>query len=217
MKKVMYTIFLTIIASTFAIDINGQQNIIADKDNTHPEKTQQQYSVARVFLLSAIQMNGYNEIRWSATAEEETRRYIVEYSPDGINYQSAGEVTPFKGTYLLKHQTLDPRAFLYRIRIEKKDGRFVNTSSVFMEGATVSPVLLYPTIVEGNTINLRMELPVERIAVISSDGKEIFSKQMGGQTGTTQIVIPSISRGNYFMLINGVNWKITEKFVVARM
>jgi hypothetical protein len=38
-------------------------------------------------------------------AEEDTRRFIVEYSADGINYQSAGELTPLKGDYSLKHYT----------------------------------------------------------------------------------------------------------------
>ena len=65
-------------------------------------------------------MHGYNEIQWSAVAKEDTRRFIVEYSVDGINYQSAGELTPLAGNYSLKHYTLDTRTFLYRIRMEKK-------------------------------------------------------------------------------------------------
>ena len=207
---------LIVLFSTFAISSMSQQNIIADKDNTHPQQSEQQYAVARVLMLSAVQMNGYNVIRWDAENEQETRRYIVEYSSDGLNYQTAGELMPFKGSYLLKHQTLDPRTFLYRLRIEKKDGRFGLTNSVIMEGAKTSAVLVYPTMVEGNTVNLRMDLPVLKISVLTLDGKEIFSKQMGGLIGTTQVVIPPITRGTYFMVFYGNGWKKAEKFVLSR-
>ena len=111
--------FSTLIGSAYS-----QQSIIAGKDDTHPEITAQQYSSAKIYKLSAVQMHSYNEIRWSAVAEEDTRRFIVEYSTDGINYQTAGELTPLAGNYTLKHYTLDTRTFLYRIRMEKKDGRF---------------------------------------------------------------------------------------------
>src|SRR5215203_3025130 len=108
--------------STFIDSAYSQQNIIAGKDDTHPEIASQQYIAAKIYKLSAVQMHGYNDIHWSAVAEEDTRRFIVEYSTDGINYQSAGEQTSLKGNYNLKHYTLDTRPFLYRIRIEKKDG-----------------------------------------------------------------------------------------------
>ncbi len=214
--KPIKAIALAGIFATLLSSANAQQHVIANKDNTHPEQSQQQYAVARVFLFSAVQMNGYNEIRWSATSEQDTRRYIVEYSTDGLHYQTAGEVIPNNGTYLLKHTILDPRTFLYRLRIEKKDGRFVNTPSYWMEGAITPSVILYPTIIENNTVNLVMGMPVQRIAVIATDGREIFTKQMGGLTGSTQVVIPSIGRGNYFMVFYGNGWKSSEKFIVAR-
>jgi hypothetical protein len=207
---------LSVIIYTCLNMVGAQQNIIADKDNTHPEHSDQLYAAARVFLISAIQLNGYNEVRWSATGEQDTRRYIVEYSSDGIFYQSGGELNVGSGTYLLKHKILDPRTFLYRIKIEKKDGRFVYTQSVLMEGARTPAVLLYPTVVENNTVNLRMDLPVQKLMVISPDGKEVFSKQMGGQTGSTQVVIPPIARGTYYMVFQGANWKSTEKFIVGK-
>jgi hypothetical protein len=56
-------------------------------------------------------MHGYNEIQWSAVAKEDTRRFIVEYSVDGINYQSAGELTPLAGNYSLNIIHLIPGHF----------------------------------------------------------------------------------------------------------
>jgi hypothetical protein len=176
--------------STFINPAYSQQNIIAGKDDTHPDIAAQQYNSAKIYKLSAVQMHGYNEIQWSAVAEDDTRRFIVEYSSDGINYQSAGELTPLTGNYSLKHYTLDTRTLLYRIRMEKKDGRFFNSTRFLLGGVDIGPVKIYPTIVEGNTLNIRMAFPVHRMNIISLDGKQVMAKDLGGIVGTTQVAIP---------------------------
>jgi hypothetical protein len=207
------------IAAVFSTLINtafSQQNIIANKDDTHPEVSDRQYIPARILAFSAVPWIGYNEIQWSAAAEQDTRRYIVEYSDDGINYQTAGEVLVTTGSYILKHHTTDNSSFLYRIRIEKKDGRFVNSSSFLLEGKDSPVVLIYPTILENNTINLRMYFPVEKISITAADGRQVFEKHLGGITGTTQIVIPSLSKGMYFLTAHGNGWKTTSKFIIGR-
>ena len=193
----------------------AQQNVIDKKDETHPEVARQQSAPARIYTFSAVPMHGYNEIQWSAIAEEDTRRFIVEYSADGINYQTAGEVTPFNGVYRLKHYTLDERTFLYRIRMEKKDGRYINSSEFLLGGVDARPVKLYPTIVEGNTVNLQMYLPVERVNIFSVDGKQIMQKTIGGNAGFVQVAIPSLSKGTYLMTFYGKGWQSTEKFMVG--
>jgi hypothetical protein len=202
--------FSTLINSAYS-----QQNIIAGKDDTHPEITAQQYSPAKIYELSAVQMHGYNEIQWSAMAEEDTRRYIVEYSSDGINYQSAGELTPLRGIYSLKHYTLDTRTFLYRIKIEKKDGHFFNSTNFLLGGIEIAPVKIYPTIVEGNTLNLRMTFPVQRMNIMSFDGKQVMAKDLGGIIGSTQVAIPVLSRGQYLVTFYGNGWQSTEKFMIG--
>ena len=201
--------------STFMNSAYGQQNIIAGKDDTHPEIAAQQYVSAKIYKFSAVQMHGYNEIQWSAVAEEDTRRFIVEYSSDGINYQSAGELRPLRGNYSLKHYTLDTRTFIYRIKMEKKDGRFLNSMNFLLDGVDIAPVKIYPTIVEGNTLNLRMALPVHRMNIISLDGKQVMAKDLGGIVGTTQVAIPVLSRGQYLVTFYGNGWQSTEKFMVG--
>jgi len=57
--------------STFISSAYSQQNIIAGKGDVHPEITTQQYSSAKIYKLSAIQMYGYNDIQWSAVAGRE--------------------------------------------------------------------------------------------------------------------------------------------------
>ena len=201
--------------STFMNSAYAQQNIIAGKDDTHPEIAAQQYNSAKIFNLNAIQMHGYNEIQWSAIAEEDTRRFIVEYSADGINYQSAGELTPLAGRYSLKHYTLDTRTFLYRIRMEKRDGRFFNSGNFLLDGIDIALVKIYPTIIEGNTMNLQMTFPVHRMSIVSLDGKQVMAKDLGGIRGFTQIAIPVLSRAQYLVTFYGNGWQRTEKFIIA--
>ncbi|HMK26358.1 MAG TPA: T9SS type A sorting domain-containing protein [Chitinophagaceae bacterium] len=207
---------LSAVFSTFCYTVSGQQNITANKDDTHPEASEQQYAPARITLFSAAGFNGYNEIQWSAMNEQDTRRYIVEYSADGINYQTAGEAAADKGVYNLKHYTTDIGSFLYRIRIEKKDNRFVYSASFLLEGTDRPPVKIYPTIVEGNTLNLKIYFPVQSLSIYTTDGRQLMQKDMGGYTGTTQLVLPSPQKGIYFIHFIGNGWKSTEKFIVGR-
>ena len=218
-KVILYFVKAAIpIAAGFSTLINSaysQQHIIAGKDDTRPEITAQQYLPAKIYRFSAAQMNGYNEIKWLAAAEEDTRRFIVEYSTDGITYQTAGELTPVTGYYTLKHYILDSRTFLYRIRMEKKDGKFFSTGSFLLGGVDVRPVTIYPTIVEGNTMNLKMVFPVYRMNIISFDGKQMMAKDLGGIAGTTQVAIPVLSRGQYLVTFYGNGWQSTEKFMIG--
>ena len=208
--------FLVAGFSTLINSANGQQNIIADKDNTHPELTRQQFMPPKIFSIRAIPNNGFNEIEWSAVAEQDTRRFIVEYSTDGVNYQTAGESSPLTGEYKLKHYTPDTRSILYRIRMEKKDGRFFNSAIFLLDGYDHAPVKIYPTMVEGNTINMQFWIPVERINIFSSSGQQVFAKEMAGFMGSTQIVIPSLSRGTYMMTFYGKGWQSTDRFIIGR-
>lgn len=217
-KAILHIVIATALTagiSTLMNTAKGQQHIIDKKDETHPEIAARQYSAARIYQFSAVRLNGYTEIKWQAAAEEDTKKFIVEYSNDGINFMSAGEVTPITGIYTLKHHTLDSRAILYRIRMEKKDGRFFSTVNFLVNGVDIRPVLLYPTIVQNNTLNVEMYLPVTRINIYAADGKQVMQKEMGGENGFSQLSIPVLNRGIYMITFYGNGWQSTEKFMVG--
>lgn len=217
-KAILQFVKATALIAGFSTLVNaarGQQNIIDKKDDTHPEISAQQSLPAKIYQFSATKLNGYNEIKWQAAAEDDTKKFIVEYSSDGINFQSAGELTPMTGIYTLKHHTLDSRTFLYRIRMEKKDGRFFNTGSFLLGGIDARPVILYPTIVENYSVNLQMYLPVHRVNIISTDGKQVMQKDLGGTSGFSQLSVPVLSKGTYLITFYGNGWQSTEKFMIG--
>jgi hypothetical protein len=195
--------------------VNAQQNITIDKNNTRPEIDNQLRNPVIIRAFSAVRQNGYNEIRWSAEVENETRKYIVEFTEDGIHYQSAGELLTGKGIYDLKHQTFSMLPLLYRLRVEELNGRFYYTQNIMLEGIKFSPVKLYPTIITGNVINLIAGLPVERITIISGSGQQVFVQEAGGKTDQMTITIPSLARGMYFINFTGQGWKSSETFIIG--
>ena len=99
--------------------------------------------------------------------------------------------------------------------MEKKDGRYFTTGSFLLGGIDVRPVMLYPTIVENNTVNLQMYLPVNRISILSTDGKQVMQKDFGGTVGFSQMSIPVLSKGTYLITFYGNGWQSTEKFMIG--
>ena len=195
---------------------HSQQNIIANKDNTRPEITRQYNPPpARISTFTATKFNGYNEIQWSVVLEQNTRKFIVEYSYDGINFQSAGEVFSGKGFYELKHYTLDTRPLLYRIRIEELNSKFYYSDLALLDGIAISPVEIYPTVVTGNVVNVNAAFPVERINIASADGQQMFAKDLGGERDFIRINIPSLNKGLYLITFYGNGWKSTSKFMIG--
>lgn len=192
----------------------AQQYIIADKNNTRPEVTRQLSSPAMITGVGARKSNGFNEINWNAFSEKDTRKFIVEYSYNGIDFESAGEVVSSNGVYSLKHHTLDPRPVLYRIRIEELNGRFTYSSLILMDGIDIPIVRVYPTVVKGNALNADAAFPVERISIAATDGRQVFAKDLNGAKDFIPLVIPAFNPGMYFITFYGNGWKSTSKFLV---
>lgn len=196
--------------------IYAQQYVVTNKDQTRPETVRQfDPPPVRIFTFTATRFNGYNEIQWNAVREQGTRRFIAEYSYDGYNFKTAGQVMSVDGSYNLKHYTLDNRSALYRIRIEDLNGNFYYTDNVLLNGANLSPVTIYPTVVTGNIINANTYFPVERITIAGVDGQQLFAKDMNGATDFMKINIPSLNRGWYLMIFYGNGWKSTSKFIIG--
>jgi hypothetical protein len=160
--------------------------------------------------------NGYNEVRWTSVREEDTRKYIVEYSKDGRSYQSAGEVMAGnKMTYELKHPVNEVVPLLYRLKIEDLHGRHFYTRNSLLEGVNLPTVKIFPTIISGSTVSATSYFPVERVMVFNGSGQQVYSQDIGGRSDLLNIPLPALSKGMYFMVFYGRDWKTTEKFIVS--
>jgi hypothetical protein len=204
-----------LISMTIVSTLNSQQNVIANKDNTRPEASRQISSPPIISLFSAKKYNGYNEVLWNASADQDARKFIVEYSYDGIDFLSAGEALSTNGAYSLKHYTPFTRPLLYRIRTEDKSGKFYYSGNILLDGQDILPVKVYPTVVTGNVINLNADFSIERVAIVSSEGLQVFAKDLNGVRDFIPITIPSLNKGVYLITFYGNGWKNTQKFIVG--
>lgn len=219
MRKVIsatFPVLAGLFLSTLCIrPLNAQQYVIANKDNTRPETNRLNETAPVVKDFAATKFNGYNEVSWTGMLENSTRKFIVEYSTDGINYLSAGQVLSNTGRYSLKHYTNDNRIMIYRIRMEELTGKYSYSSSTILDGAVVAPVNIYPTIVRGSVINANATLPVERLIITSTDGRQQFAKDLNGASDFIPIVIPQLGKGIYYITFYGNGWKTTSEFLVS--
>lgn len=194
---------------------NSQQSVISNKDNTRPEMDQVTGSPVAINSFSANAFNGYNEVKWYIFSDQDIRKFTLEYSMNALDYQTAAEVIPSGKQYTIRHATTDRRPILYRIKTEQMDGAIRYSVPFFLAGETLSPVTVYPTVVSGNMININAGWPVERINIISSDGVQVFSKEISGQKDFIPLAIPRLSKGMYWVAFYGNGWKTTQKILVS--
>lgn len=212
-KKSRVLVIIGFLFFATTASVNAQQHIIINKDNTRPE-TSRQYNSFNISSFTAIQQNGYNEIQWSAPANANGYKFIVEYSFDGVNFLTGAHVLSNTGMYNYKHYIQDTRPLLYRLRTESATGSLNHSGAIFPKGTTVFPVQLHQNVVSGNIVNATAQFPVERITVISADGLQQFAKDVNGARDFIPIAIPSLNRGIYFITFYGNGWKSTSRFVI---
>jgi hypothetical protein len=194
----------------------AQQHVIANKDVTRPEIQNNLAATAHIDLLSARDQNGYNEITWTSRRDQDVQNFLVEYSTDGINFQSAGLVPIHGGLeYTFQHYIQDEQPMLYRINMQLTNMRNAYSKAFFLDGLPISPVRLYPTVITGNTINIDTQWPLEKMTIVNSAGAQVYSKDLNGQSSYIPVVIPTMGRGIYFVTLYGRDWHITEKMVVS--
>jgi len=56
---------------------------------------------------------------------------------------------------------------------------------------------------------------VHRVNIISTDGKQVLQKDLGGTSGFSQLAIPVLSKGTYLITFYGNGWQSTEKFMIG--
>jgi hypothetical protein len=214
-RKSTLSVYIGLI-NCFGLSLSAysQQYVIADKDNTHPEITLQTSLPALITRFAVQRENDYAQIYWNVLREQDIRKYIIEYSMNGTDYETAGEVFTHDGIYTFRQRFADSRPALYRIKMELLNGKYFYSTGAILDGINISPVQIYPTIVQGSTVNVNAYWPVEKINIFSASGQQVFSKDINGERDYMAIVIPSLGKGIYWMNFYGQGWKSTSKFVV---
>jgi glucose/arabinose dehydrogenase len=168
--------------------------------------------------FSGEPMSGYNELKWITESEENMDKYILQYSTDGVNYSTAGEVSsandPNRKIYTYRHNTVNTKTVYYRLKMTELGGTYEYSPVISIGADTNTGIKIYPTSVNNGLVNIISWQPVERISITSTTGIQLLSKEMNGTSGYFTITLPALQKGIYIIRVAGKDFQKTEKIVI---
>jgi glucose/arabinose dehydrogenase len=168
--------------------------------------------------FSGNAFQGYNDLKWTTSAEESLDKFVVEYSVDGTNYQVAGEVTASGKSngsdYTYRHNFNNPAKILYRLRIVDIDGSVHFSPVISLARTDHGGLRVYPTVITTSTVEVTSGAAIERIEIFTTDGKRVLAKNMNGVTGYFRLPLPTLQKGLYMVKFTGHDFQQTEKIMV---
>lgn len=206
--------------STFGQDNNGELYAISRSAGTISRLVVANEAPLPLTLInfSGEDYTGYNELTWTTGFEENIEKYIVEYSTNGLDYQTAGEVVSKYGSgggsYTLKHSVNNQQVIRYRLRITELDHKQSYSPIISIGELSKKSIQVYPTRVSTGSINIISTIPVKRFSIFSLDGKEIYTKYMAGSTGYTSVPLSGFKKGLYLMKLSGDGFSQTDKIII---
>ena len=169
--------------------------------------------------FSGTPLPGYNELKWITESEQNMDKYVVEYSDDGYNYSSVGEVVSEndvnRRNYSFRHTVTSssPVAY-YRLKMLEINGTHQFSAVIRIGNQVSAGVRIYPTSVSNNLLNIVSDKPVEKIKITNTNGAELFAKDINGTRGFFTITLPVLQKGIYIVRVTGKSFQHTEKIVV---
>lgn len=152
---------------------------------------------------------GYNELLWTTTAEQNMRRFIVEFSIDGRNFQTAGDITalnmPGENNYVFRHIINESRKIFYRLRLIDGNGSDRFSTVITIAGNDVNTVKVFPTVIGDNIVRLISNGPLSAMYLFDSRGALVMHKQLNRQSGFFTVHTPALAAGIYWLRVHGEN------------
>lgn len=184
--------------------------------------TLSQVVVTAVLPVSLVKFTGkeypgMNELRWTTAMEENTDKFIVEYSLNGRDFSVAGEVASMRdidgASYVFNHHIANERVIQYRLRMQDIDASS-KFSPVITIGSKARDIKLYPTVISNRTIQVISGPAIERVEVYTITGQQVHTKDVSGASGYFNVQLPALQKGMYLVRMRGLDFEKTEKIVV---
>lgn len=204
--------------SPITISSNGDYDIFVAKytlNSTLP--------VTVIDFFGTIKNRTIAVLNWTVTNEQQIDKYIVESSPNGIEFIQVGAVNS-KGNTLtnVTYQFEDRKTFngdnFYRIKIVEKDGSINYTKTTRLNVSSISTMNVYPNPVR-NILNIKVSgeignKPV-RVLIINQVGQILYNNyHIQGTGGKIDINVANYTSGNYIVqLINEQGVIGSTKFI----
>ncbi|MEO6540053.1 MAG: T9SS type A sorting domain-containing protein, partial [Ferruginibacter sp.] len=168
--------------------------------------------------FSAKAFTGYNEIKWKTTNEQNINGYEIEYSFDGVSFQSGGSVNgsnnPVENNYSFQHVITAFSKIFYRLKITDIGGRIRYSGIVVLDKKKETVLKVTPMPITGDQCTVNSEKPIEEVTLYSMQGSKIFTKKMNNVSGSVNIPLPHLQNGIYMMQFKLNDGFVNEKIVV---
>jgi len=160
-----------------------------------------------ILNFSGAHSNTYNTLTWSSTGEINTSKFVVEYSSNGSDFTTAGEVnaTGSNGgnNYTFRHDIVMSNTGYYRLKIVENSGEFNYSSTLRLMVQSDAAIRITPTYITNRSINVSWNVPVTKLQLLSSDGKIVFEKALQNASGNMVMTLPQVPSGIYILQVLG--------------
>ncbi|RYY53444.1 MAG: T9SS type A sorting domain-containing protein [Chitinophagaceae bacterium] len=208
-------IILTAFAVASLSVAGAQQWVVQNKDQTRPNPNEQDITGSYNSTV-ALPFSGYNEINWTSGTGSDATRFVVEYSIDGLQFQTAAEqvATGNTSSYTVKHYTQSNEPLLYRIRSVNSAGKSATSRNFMVDGVPLAPLRIITNTTNSNVLNVNSNWPINRVNIFSLDGTQVLARDLNGQREFIPIAIPDLGKGMYIVHFLGDGWKHSEKILI---
>lgn len=173
---------------------------------------------ATLLEFTAKAFQGYNQLRWKTTNEQNLAGYEIEYSFNGVDFETAGSKPAANGNtennYSFQHVIAGFTRLFYRLKIKDIDGRIKYSDILVVERNTGSDITIYPMPLTKDAITIISDKPVQQIILYSMDGRSVFNKKLNNLAGTINIPFPHLQDGVYMMQVKLTNETVNKKVVI---
>jgi hypothetical protein len=169
--------------------------------------------------VKAEERNNDVYLQWATAMEENTNSFVIEYSTNGTNFKTVGEVpaanNPSGSVYKFTHLAPESGAAYYRIKQTDKDGRFSLSKAVMLliDNNLKIPVLFPNPARDVVHVVLPENWQSAKLAVYDANGRML--KTIAGATNTSVYSIPvnEFKKGYYFVSIKTGSTQKTISFI----
>ena len=168
--------------------------------------------------FSGAAFNGYNQLSWRTSTENNTDKFLVQYSTDNVNFETVGTVeatgNATGSNYTFKHNVDMTGTGFYKLSIVENNGSFKYSSTLRLAANTGEKIKIYPTAITNNQFILDLNVAASKLQLISMDGKVVFEKNLKNMMGTNTVVIPVLSKGIYAVQIIADGYIKRERIII---
>ncbi|RYY54317.1 MAG: T9SS type A sorting domain-containing protein, partial [Chitinophagaceae bacterium] len=171
----------------------------------------------RLSSFTAKKATGQNNLDWTTSFEQNTARFIIEFSTDGQTFARAGIVDASRietgSSYHFGHTFTSVANVYYRLAVQDDDGSIEYSATLLVPGEQ-STGRIYPTLIRDGNLNLSIQQPASRFQLINSAGMVVYEKGLNGASGAMTITLPTVTKGIYIARVITKDDVLQEKIFI---